>query len=370
MNDKEYIKALNAMIYLDCCAVNRKIPSAEKIAQMNIDNVFEAAQKHMLTALTAFALESAGVFDGKFTEEKYKAVCKVATLDSERKSIIDKLEKQGIWYMPLKGVILKDLYPEFGMRQMSDNDILFDPAYREDVKQIMIDNGFTVGHFGKGKDDAYFKQPVSNFEMHILLAADTDGNKAMHPYYEHIKNKLLKDPDNRCGYHFSNDDMYIYLCAHESKHYNHGGTGIRSLIDTYVFLKKYGDTLNMKYIVRECEKLGIAEFEKDNRELSLDLFGCKKLSDKDKKMLRYIAFSGTYGTFDNTVKNKLKKANGSMMRYAVDRLFMPMNTIRDVFPFFYKHKWLIPILPFYRVIKGLATNRKLLKKEFNLLNKQ
>lgn len=47
-------------------------------------------------------------------------------------------EKAGIWYLPLKGVILKEMYPVYGIRQMADNDILFDFTYRKEVKDIFL----------------------------------------------------------------------------------------------------------------------------------------------------------------------------------------------------------------------------------------
>ena len=51
---------------------------------------------------------------------------KALLFDAERKGILDFMEQRGIWYLPLKGVVLKDYYPAVGMRQMSDNDILYD----------------------------------------------------------------------------------------------------------------------------------------------------------------------------------------------------------------------------------------------------
>lgn len=46
------------------------------------------------------------------------------------------MEQRGIWYLPLKGIILKEFYPSVGMRQMSDNDILFDEAFAEQVRGV------------------------------------------------------------------------------------------------------------------------------------------------------------------------------------------------------------------------------------------
>ena len=76
-------------------------------------------------------------------------------MDTERHQLEKEFAKNGIWYMPLKGSILKDWYPKFGMREMADNDILFDEKKRNDVKQIFQNRGYTVESYGKINDDAY-----------------------------------------------------------------------------------------------------------------------------------------------------------------------------------------------------------------------
>ena len=49
----------------------------------------------------------------------------------EREKILSFFDRSGIWYAPMKGIILQNLYPQIGMRQIVDNDILFDGAYRK-----------------------------------------------------------------------------------------------------------------------------------------------------------------------------------------------------------------------------------------------
>ena len=55
--------------------------------------------------------------------------------------------------------------------------------------------------------------------------------------------------------------FYLYVTVHEYKHYAGGGTGLRSLLDAYVSLRRHGDGMDMAYIAAEAEKLGIAEFD-------------------------------------------------------------------------------------------------------------
>lgn len=60
-------------------------------------------------------------------------------------------------YLPLKGIIMKDYYPSVGMRQMSDNDILFDADAWERMEKHMISEGYEAEYVGKGNHDVYHK---------------------------------------------------------------------------------------------------------------------------------------------------------------------------------------------------------------------
>ena len=148
----------------------------------------------------------------------------------ERAAILEKLEEAGIWYMPLKGSVLKDLYPRYGMRQMADNDILIDASRAEDVKSIMQSLGFTTECFGMSNHDIYHKPPVSNFEIHTALFGLSHEEK-IYVYYRDVNSRLIKDEGKRCGWHFTPEDFYVYITAHEYKHFSGGGTGLRSFLD-------------------------------------------------------------------------------------------------------------------------------------------
>jgi hypothetical protein len=130
------------MLYLSACAVNKIKPDSNYITHVNLEKLFQMCRYHSLTAIVCTALESAGVLDKRFMEEKAKAIRKIMLLDTEREQICSFLEQNHIWYMPLKGVILKNMYPQFGMRQMSDNDILFDACYRNNVIDFMQNRGY------------------------------------------------------------------------------------------------------------------------------------------------------------------------------------------------------------------------------------
>lgn len=98
------------------------------------------------------------------------------------------------------------------------------------------------------------------------------------------------------------------------------------------------------------------------------LFNGQLLNQEEKQLLDYHIFSSTYGTLDNRVKNKVNNSK-SKSRYALQRLFLPLDTIKNVYPYFYEHKLLIPLLPIYRVITSIKRNKNHIKQEIITLVK-
>lgn len=344
------------LIYLVSCAVNQKKPDRERVAGMDLAALYRQAAWHMLAAAAAPALEEAGVKDERFMKAARSSLLKNATMDAEMEVLFAALGKAGIWHMPLKGIVLQHLYPAYGMRQMSDHDILFDAARADDVRTIMEGLGFTTEHFDVGSHDVYYKKPVCNFEMHRALFGPEHEEK-LYEYYKDVEKRLRGDGFEK---HLSPEDFYIFMTAHEYKHYAGGGTGLRSLLDTYVYLQK--ESPDMDYVAAEMEKLGIAAFEAANRSLSQHLFSGGKLTESDREMLRYILTSGAYGTTTHRVENSVRKKGGSKLRYAMSRFFGPMRegdegyqAYAKQYPFFYEHKLLMPLLPLYRTARGLAS---------------
>lgn len=368
MEKREFRKNAADMIYLTACAINGKKPKQERVEALDMMSLFEVCQKHILTACVAYALESAGIKDNDFTQAKEKAIRKNILLDAERTMIFKRFEAEKIWYMPLKGSILKDWYPKLGMRQMSDNDILIDSCRRSDVKIIMKEYGFQL----KAERDAvdeYLKEPIYNFEMHGELFMEYQVG-AMADYYRGIKDRILKDDNNEYGYHFSNEEFYLFMLAHEYKHFTLGGTGVRSLVDTYVFLKKFGNSLDWKYIKSELEKLDILDFERNNRELAIKVFSMKQLDIEDKKLLDYYVMSGTYGNRKNSIDNMIKyKAYDSKSKYFLYRFFPPISFLEASVPWVNKSKLLIPVAYIYRFFRGATKHRKSVANEFKYLGK-
>lgn len=349
-------KTVEDLIYLVSCAVNETVPTKERIDRMNLNAVFQHAKRHLLTAAAAVALESAGVRDNDFVQEMAKAIRKAVLMDAEARLLFEKLEGANIKYMPLKGTMLKDDYPVYGMRQMADRDILIDESRAGEVKALMEGMGFETEHYGKGVHDCYHKKPVSNFEIHRALFADTQEN-GLWEYYRDVWKRLSKVEGSSCRYQFEPEDFYVYMIAHEYKHYSGGGTGLRSLLDTYVYTKEH--TLDMDYIAVQMEKLGIMKFEEDNRSLAMHLFTTGEmegLTDADREMLDYILSSGTYGTMRHMVENQI--ARRGRWGYLWSRAFLPYKLMVKLFPVLKTFPVLLPFCWVARLVSASITRRR------------
>ena len=242
------------LLYLLGCGVNGKMPAKTYIKTFQkvydedkMQMLYQFSKVHFVDALTGTVLKNAGIKILPVWEQSIaKAIRKVILFDQERAEIFSYMEEQGIWHMPLKGVILKEFYPSIGMRQMSDNDILFDKAYAKQIRDYMVSRGYEVEAFDQGNHDVYEKEPVYNFEMHTSLYG-AGHNKEWVNYYDRIKDRLIPG-EGGLEYHFSYEDFYVYIMTHTFKHFEEGGTGIRSLLDQYVYLNQLEDALDFRYI--------------------------------------------------------------------------------------------------------------------------
>ncbi|MBO4452560.1 MAG: nucleotidyltransferase family protein, partial [Clostridia bacterium] len=177
------------LVYLVKCAVDGVVPDKERIAKTDLVDVRHISEKHMLSSAAAYALESAGIKDADFEKDKAAAIWLTMQYDHYREEIFDALDKRGIWYLLLKGAVIKDWYPEYSMRQMADNDILIDGSRREEVREVMEELGFKVESFGRGTHDVYQLPPQLDFEMHVILFGAFVLPRVTE-YYENIKERL------------------------------------------------------------------------------------------------------------------------------------------------------------------------------------
>ena len=387
------------MLYLVQCGINSIVPDPERVAKMDLKKVYVRSRSQSLEALTYMALESLmksnpqiQILDEKqilpkWKEAKDKAIAQNLMMDIAREDLFAFLEARGIWHVALKGVVLCHMYPQYGMRQMADNDILFDPSFRQEVHDWFVEQGYKVESFQQTNHDEYLKKPVYNFEMHAALFQESEQPR-LTQYYLTIRDRLIQKDGQSFEYCMTDEDFYLYLVAHEYKHFLNGGTGLRSLVDVYI-CNKVKDRMDQGYLKQELNQMGIFEFEHAIRALAQKVLAQAAtaemvfhvLSEKEQVMLEELVSSSTYGMKQRFWKNQLRKIQPNTnrmsinikLRYSIHRLF-PDRTYMEEWcqqyaPYFLQHKWLMPLASIWRIIKRGVKKRAQIKEELDTIRK-
>lgn len=116
------------------------------------------------------------------------------------------------------------------------------------------------------------------------------------------------------------------------------------------------------------------DFEKCNRRLCRKVFSSQQIYDRvsfeqslsvdEMEMLKYYLSSGVYGTFERMIENRIekqKKTYGrgklSKLTYYWHRVFPGMELYEN-YPLLVKHKFLIPVYWFYRIVRLLFSKKR------------
>lgn len=390
---KDWETAAKDMLYLTECSINSCVPDQQRVNEMDLQKVYALSRSQSLESMTYIALER--LIKGKdvllqedsrklllkWEESKNKVIRKTLLMNAEREKLFRYMEEHKIWHLPLKGVILSTLYPEFGMRQMADNDILFDASFRKNVRDWFATHGYTVKSYEEGNHDEYHKDPVYNFEMHISLFHE-QAQVHFAEYYASIKSRLHLKSGKAFEYSMTDEDFYLYMLAHIYKHDSNCGTGLRSLVDIYVYNREKVQ-IDATYLDEELKKIGLYDFEKELKKLAFKVFAHASsddpLTEKEERMLQNMLFNRTYGTIENYWRKQVKKVqeNGqdtlgtAKRKYLLKRLFPGKEHMEKwcelYAPFFTRHPWLMPAAGIWRIIR--KENRDKIKSEFDTVKK-
>ena len=359
-------------LYLLRCELNGVKPEPGGIPAETLTELYDLSRKHSLNALTAYALEDAGVSDPRFTEAKYQAIYKNAQLLEAGNEVCAFLEENGIRHMPLKGMLLQELYPKPGMRQMTDCDILFDIGEEEKVRDWFLRSGYTKSTGKNVVHISYFKTPVRNIEMHNRLLRDGFGWLSD---IDAIWSRASLCRECRARYAFSPLDEFVYLSAHACKHLSRRGTGIRSLVDLYLYRRAHLPGLDGEILGRRLDEVKIRSSAERMIKLAEAIFSpeneTRELPEEERELLEQLLDNGTYGTTERYIRNQLEKVRAEgkravKLRYCLKRL----HADRDVllaYPFFDRHPVFRPLLAFWRVSCALSRRPAKLKRELHYL---
>lgn len=308
-------------------------PVFNKLDDLDVNYLIKLCKNHSLLPILYKACLKYNVSltaeQKSFLEKNYHhSIYTEATQEVEKNLIINELSKNKIKCMPLKGSILKFLYPSPELRTMSDIDILFENKKTKEVKKILLSLGYKCDKSG-GTDDEYRKPPYMNVEMHRIMV---DGNfELIADYYSNIWDVIKPVSENSYVYQMTKEDFYIHMVAHVARHYAVGGIGIRFVFDEWLFLNKYQNELNFDYINLEFAKINLLKFAENFKNLTIKWFTGLETSELEEDMTSYIFNSGTHGTIKHEQSVKILLGKNGVNNFKSSKL---KYVFRMIFPTF------------------------------------
>lgn len=282
--------------------------------------------------------------------------------------IINSASENKLYLLPLKGYVMKQMYPKTEYREMGDLDYLVEADRINEFRPVMKKSGYKEESVGlEASDDTYQKAPYIEVEIHRRLLPPTEEN---HWFTDDIWERLVPDKENPYLLHMTWEDYYLFHLLHFEKHYSMGGSGIRSILDHYYLKKNIGDKLDRDYINRNIEKMNYVQFEEMCNGLADAWFGDGKLTKELEEPAEYILNSGAFGTFEQFQKwsfERYKKEQGIKTKkgYFFRRMFMERERMEFIYPSLKKHGWLLPFFWIHRLFKSVFFNWKRVKMELD-----
>lgn len=329
--------------------------------------LLKIAKSHRLENFLYYGLKemNLGELSVRLAKSHKNDVYRAAIFAAESELLFHAFAKNEIKFMPLKGLVIKYLYPHIDLRTMVDVDILFDESKKKEVKKVMVELGYKVKSYNAGNHDVYLKDPLMHVEMHHSLI---DESYSLSQYYKSIWNRVILEKDSCFQYRMTDEDFYLFLIAHTAKHFLNGGTGIRNIIDIYLYLEKYKKELNINYIESELEKLGLLVFSKKISELAYYWFDEGETNQILEQIGSYVVHSGVYGNITNAAiinillgKKGKDSLTSSKIKYILRRIFPSYSTMKRRNKILKKIPILLPWFWFTRLLTGICRKESRIK---------
>ena len=231
------IRAMMDLIASEVCGktidVSRYVFTDEELV-----GLYNLSKAHDLAHLVGDALIKNDLIqnDGikaKFQKQIMLAVYRYEKINYELERLRDALNKEQIPFIPLKGAVIRQYYPELWMRTSCDIDVLVHESDLERATAVLVDK-LACKQESKGSHDiGFFSDNGVHLELHYSLIEEKRvGNieSVLQAVWEKAASVV------RTSEYVLGDEMfYYYHIAHMAKHFvGTGGCGVRPFVDIWM----------------------------------------------------------------------------------------------------------------------------------------
>ena len=358
--DKDMVDTITAEgVFLNTVAavLNNKRPSVLPEG-IKADDIFTIGSGRNMAPISFCALnmiepkpasDKWGEYQKRFMDDCMRSEIQL----SEYHKLVEYLCGNGVKIIPLKGCVMKELYPSPNFRVMSDVDLLYKGVTAKELATLMEDFGYSTEHLETGNHDVFHKSPCMNIELHRQLMADDSPYK---PIFDNIFERAVLDERIPNLYHLTPEDMYIHEIAHAAKHFKNREAHIRHVGDIYVLNQKYAKGWNTDYIRKQLDSVGLLKFEEKIRSLAYTFFGDESIEVSELDMEMF--FPENRKLPDRMGWKYMDKGGKSRVMFFLSRTFYPYSGMCRMYPILKKCPILLPFAWIHRIIDVLLHRRE------------
>lgn len=284
--------------------------------------------------------------------------------------IYEKIAKQGIYPIVMKGIICRQLYGALGEhRPSSDEDILVEIKDFHKVKDILEHEGYRCDVPDITEKQLMQLQEVSfhNLEQKLTLEVHTniigkenDERALMNSFFQnvHEHGQMIQV----YGTEFKTlepTESLLFLILHAYKHFQNRGVGIRQAIDILLYYKEYKDKISMEHLQQTIKICKAENFWKDILHIGNQYLG---LTDEQpeitccpEELLHDMIDSGVFGKDEKTdhVAGRVNLGAQDGSNRLMKALFPSKQILVVGRPYLADKPWLLPFVWVERWIKFL-----------------
>lgn len=277
----------------------------------------------------------------------------------EIENLLNTLEENKIKTLVVKGVLMKNLYPQNYMRQMCDIDILVEPNNFKKATRILRDMGFKK-FYDFEKHLIFTKSPFIVVELHrrLVLKKDVIG----YEYFNNVWPLCMNYKNYKNIYQLDIHNAYVFCILHLLIHFRFTGITVKDILDVYLYNETYKDTLNYDTLNKVFQDLGILDFAENIKNIAYKWFGTVQFDDSDE--VENFIFKGK--NLNNRVNYSIQENNGKL-NFFIQLLFPKMEIMREKFPVLKQFPLLLPAMWITRIVKDVASRETSLKTRLDTL---
>ena len=332
-----------------------RLPDDFNLTEDETVKLYRLSKRHDLAHLIGDALFRVELLPKGKVADAFKRQISVAVLRYEQQNaaferIRNIFNMAKISFVPLKGVIVRQLYPKPWMRTSCDVDILIHEEDIERATKLLNDNGFDTGE-KKGSRHLSFYYGNFHLELHFHICENNER-------IDELLTNVWDYTERISEYEFGQKPEFfvLYHIVHMTRHVLSGGCGVRPFIDLFLLREK--EFYREEELLPLLEKIGLIKFYRAACGLADVWMNGEKYDELTLRMEKYVLEGGVYGTAENANTVGAAASKGRV-RYILRLTFLPYSTMCVIYPSLKKHKILLPFYYIHRIfVKLFGRGRK------------